>query len=351
MRRHGPMVLGVCLRALGDYHAAEDAFQATFMVLALKSRAIRKQESLGPWLHGVAVRIAPPRARRAPPEQGRAACPRRTVADPAAHDPASVELSAVLDEEVGRLPEKYRLPVVLCYLEGQTQDEAARTLGWTKGTVSGRLARAKDLLRHRLTRRGLAPSAALLAAALTSQTRQGGGAARRSCCRQSGPRRPRSWAARRPAWSRVGSPSLAQRGTQGHVAGAARPGGGPGFRVLGLGAAALATPMLLPVAIPSPPRNLGGGPPVAAGRSPTQPVSTVDPAARSLRRPIASGAAHAAGHDHRRRHTTGVAGIDFTRDGTAAVTAQNDGLVRFWDAETGRQVRAIDMMADAPTPR
>ena len=169
VRRHGPMVLGVCRRVLGDDHAAEDAFQATFMVLALRPRAIRKPESSGPWLHGVATRIAR-RAlvlRRRRKEEPIASWDRVARS---ADGQALVDLQTVIDDELSRLPDKYRRPVVLCYLEGQTQDEAARTLGWTKGTVSGRLARAKDLLRHRLTRRGLAPSVGLFAAALTPET-------------------------------------------------------------------------------------------------------------------------------------------------------------------------------------
>ncbi len=169
VRRHGPMVLGVCRRVLGDDHAAEDAFQATFMVLALRLRAIRKPESSGPWLHGVATRIAR-RARvlrRRRKEEPIASWDRVARS---ADGQALVDLQTVIDDELSRLPDKYRRPVVLCYLEGQTQDEAARTLGWSKGTVSGRLARAKDLLRHRLTRRGLAPSVGLFAAALTPET-------------------------------------------------------------------------------------------------------------------------------------------------------------------------------------
>ncbi len=169
VRRHGPMVLGVCRRVLRHEQSAEDAFQATFLVLALKARTVRAPESLGPWLHGVAARIA----RRA------LVTSRRHEYEPMpAEDPLDTsltpnsdlaDLAGVLDEELGRLPEKYRLPIVLCYLEGRTQEDVAQALGWTKGTVSGRVARGKDLLRERLTRRGLAPSAGLTAATLLSR--------------------------------------------------------------------------------------------------------------------------------------------------------------------------------------
>ena len=169
VRRHGPMVLGVCRRVLGHEQSAEDAFQATFMVLALKAPAVRQRESLGPWLHGVAARVAR-RALATGRRQQPQPLPEEDLIAPAAPDPALADLAVVIDEELGRLPDKYRLPVVLCYLEGRTQEEAARTLGWTKGTVSGRLARAKDLLRGRLTRRGLAPSVGLVAAVLTPET-------------------------------------------------------------------------------------------------------------------------------------------------------------------------------------
>ena len=169
VRRHGSMVLGVCLRALGDSHAAEDAFQATFLVLALKARSVRKADSLGPWLHGVAARVAR-RALLLNRRRKETTLPAEDLAGTSFIDPELVELRAILDEELERLPEKYRRPLVLCYLEGQTQDQAARALGWTKGTVSGRLARAKELLRSRLTRRGLASSAAVLGAFLAPET-------------------------------------------------------------------------------------------------------------------------------------------------------------------------------------
>jgi RNA polymerase sigma factor (sigma-70 family) len=167
VQRHGPMVLGVCFRVLNNEHDADDAFQATFLVLARRASAIRKSESVGSWLYGVAYRIAV-RARsdaaRRRVVEGRAEA--MVQQDPVG-DLAWQELRPVLDEELARLPAKYRVPLVLCYLEGKTNTEAAAELGWTKGTVSGRLARARDLLRNRLTRRGLKMSAVLLALLLS----------------------------------------------------------------------------------------------------------------------------------------------------------------------------------------
>ncbi|QDU23203.1 RNA polymerase sigma factor [Urbifossiella limnaea] len=159
VRRHGPMVLGVCRRALGG-HDAEDAFQATFLVLARKAGALRDRAAVGSWLYGVAANVA----RRARARIGR----RREcelVADPLHHPPIDGwrDAVAVVDDELGRLPAKYRTPIVACALEGQTIREAALALGWPQGTVATRLARGRALLAARLARRGVAVAAALAA--------------------------------------------------------------------------------------------------------------------------------------------------------------------------------------------
>jgi RNA polymerase sigma factor (sigma-70 family) len=167
VERHGNMVLGVCRRVLHHTHDAEDVFQATFLVLARKASSIRKRQSLSSWLYGVAYRTA--LKVRGRPIIMVPLCEDVPGTEPSP-DSCAVDLRPVLDEELSRLPDKYRDPVVLCYLEGKTNEEAARQLGWTKGTVSGRLARARDLLRHRLTRRGLALTPALLTGFLCEQT-------------------------------------------------------------------------------------------------------------------------------------------------------------------------------------
>jgi RNA polymerase sigma factor (sigma-70 family) len=157
--RHGPMVWSVCRRALRDPNDAEDAFQATFLVLARRAGSIRGRDRLAGWLHGVACKVAA-RARR---EAARKPSPIRVpTPTPAPDDDASRrERAALLHEEIDRLPGKYREPIVLCHLEGCTHDEAAARLGWPVGTVRGRLARGRDRLRDRLIRRGLAAPGAL----------------------------------------------------------------------------------------------------------------------------------------------------------------------------------------------
>jgi RNA polymerase sigma factor (sigma-70 family) len=165
VRRHGPMVLGVCRRILRTVPDAEDAFQATFLLLVRNAARIVNRESVGSWLHGVAYRTS---------LKAKSAARRRRTVERQAPVVAAVEerpevlwrdLRPLLDEEIGRLPERYRLPLVLCYLEGKTNTEAAQLLRWPKGTVATRLARARQQLRNRLTQRGAALSAAGLGVA------------------------------------------------------------------------------------------------------------------------------------------------------------------------------------------
>jgi RNA polymerase sigma factor (sigma-70 family) len=166
VRRLGPMVLGVCRRVLGHEQDAEDAFQATFLVLARKAATVKPREKVANWLYGVAWRTAREArvmaARRRSREQVMARVPERASASEEEPDWRSA-----LDEELARLPEKYRLPVVLCELQGKTHKDAAEQLGWPVGTVSGRLSRARGLLARRLRKHGLGVSAGALALGLT----------------------------------------------------------------------------------------------------------------------------------------------------------------------------------------
>lgn len=163
--RHGPMVLGVCRRALADPEEIDDAFQATFLVLVRRADTVRVDDSLGRWLYGVARRVAAKAGARSQRLRGRFSAIEVEPIAPTPPPDLTMPLAA-LDEELGRLPAKYRDPVVLCHLEGLTHAEAAARLRWPVGTVSGRLSRARDLLRQRLTRRGLAPTAGSLVAVL-----------------------------------------------------------------------------------------------------------------------------------------------------------------------------------------
>jgi RNA polymerase sigma factor (sigma-70 family) len=172
MQRHGPLVLGVCRQILRHEQDAEDAFQATFLVLSRKAGSIRSAEALPNWLYGVANRLA---------TRMKAAARRRQTREVALVDTLTSEpgpggevgdLGPVLHEEIARLPDKYRIPFVLCYLDGKTNEEAARLLGCPPGTVFSRLARAREGLRTRLRRRGLMVASGALAAALLGLSQQ-----------------------------------------------------------------------------------------------------------------------------------------------------------------------------------
>jgi RNA polymerase sigma factor (sigma-70 family) len=164
VHRHGAMVLGTCRRLLSCEQDAEDAWQATFLLLACRGKTIRKRNHLAGWLHSVASRVAR-KLRGNQRHRSAEALPEMATRD-AAPDVGWREVQALLDEELERLPEQYRAPILLCYLEGRTRDEAARQLGWSLATLRGRLERARERLRWRLTRRGVTLSAPLLGASL-----------------------------------------------------------------------------------------------------------------------------------------------------------------------------------------
>ena len=169
--RHGPMVARVCRNLLRDEHDVEDAFQATFLVLVRRANSIGERDLLAPWLYGVAHRVARKARAVALRRRGREGGP-AGIDPPARLDPSvglQVDLAPVLHEEVDRLPEKYRRPVILCHLQGLTHAEAARELAWPVGTVSVRLVRARKILADRLTRRGVTASTTLVATSLATE--------------------------------------------------------------------------------------------------------------------------------------------------------------------------------------
>jgi RNA polymerase sigma factor (sigma-70 family) len=166
LRRHGPMVLGVCRRVLRHVQDAEDAFQATFIVLVRRAESVAPRGTVGNWLYGVAYRTAQEAKRAAARRRARERqAPRKETVN---EDPGD-DLRHLIDQELSRLPDKYRVPIVLCDLEGKTLKEAARHLGWREGTLAGRLSRARGLLGKRLARHGPLLAGGSVALALAPQ--------------------------------------------------------------------------------------------------------------------------------------------------------------------------------------
>ncbi|MFI5454320.1 MAG: sigma-70 family RNA polymerase sigma factor [Isosphaerales bacterium] len=171
--RHGPMVLRVCRSVLRDEHDAQDAFQAVFLILVQKVGSLWVRDSLGPWLHAVALRVSASARdsalRRRSHERKHAELASQSIRDEGGVEKGRDELSAVIHDEVGRLPARYRAAVVLCDLEGLTHEEAAWRLGWPVGTVKSRQARGRTRLRSRLLHRGLAPLSGTVLAVISSE--------------------------------------------------------------------------------------------------------------------------------------------------------------------------------------
>jgi RNA polymerase sigma factor (sigma-70 family) len=346
LARHGPMVWGLCRRLLPEPHDAEDAFQATFLVLVRRARSLDRRGSLAGWLHGVAGRVAL-RARsgrhreRALSEE----VPAMGATDPAA-EAARHELRALIDEELRRLPEKYRGAVLLCDVQGRSHEEAARQLGCPPGSMSWRLARGRAMLRHGLERRGVALSAALLAGLLAEEASAAVPAAlaeataRAALLAASGGALAGPVAAMADGTARALAPARLKLAAALLALGVLAAGAGVAtHRALTAHLPALAPPgdQVANEEPAPPPKDAGDKPEPAA-----PPAEKPAPRADAQGDPLPPGAVARLG-SQRLRQADGVSAFAFSPDGKLLATGGGDAdeWLHVWDVQTGKLVRRL----------
>jgi RNA polymerase sigma factor (sigma-70 family) len=328
VQRHGAMVWQVCIAALGRREDAEDVFQATMLVLARKAESVRKPEALASWLHSVALCLAQKvRRRNLRRGAGHGEALDRIPARPI-EDLTWRELRQVVHEELDRLPEKNRLPILLCHLEGQTQDEAARALGWSLGRLRGRLIKGRQLLRARLIRRGLAPALPALASALFSS--EAGAAPAESLVQALG--KSIAALARHEAVPTASPLALAEEFIREAALSRAKIALTLAVSLLSLfGVLAAATPGLLPRTEKPPVET-----PVAAPAGKGEERVPKD----ALGDPLPADALFRLG-TLRFRHGGVVRTLAFDRDGKTLLCAGWDKVIRRWDARTGAELKPL----------
>ena len=327
--RHGPLVLGLCRRLLGNVHDAEDVFQAAFFVLARKAATIRKPESLSCWLHGVAYRLA----LKARAEVERRRLHERNavlVSESEDVDFSWREVRGLLDEELQRLPEKLRFPLVLCYLEGLTQDEASQRLGWSRSTLKRRLEAGRERLRLRLRRRGVTLSAGLFAVALTESTTRG---AVSSALRSATVRASMQFLTVESAAVAATPAALLAKGAMQTMLGTKLKLGA--MLILLFGCALTAAGL----AIPQTPLEKQSKNKTEAS-APARPADTTHLRKDLQGDPLPRGAMARLG-TLRLRHQTSTSSAVFTRDSKTAIVGDHSGSIIFWDVATAKEVRRL----------
>jgi RNA polymerase sigma factor (sigma-70 family) len=334
VRRHGPMVLGVCRRVLRNAHDVDDAFQATFLVLLRRAHAVVPRANVASWLYGVAYRTAL-KARMLMARRAARQRQLQAALQPGREDRVWQDLLPLLDQELARLPEKYRAPIVLCDLEGKTRREAARQLNVPEGTVGGRLARGRALLAQRLQRHAVAVSGGVLAALMSRRAVAGG------------VQPPLVTATVRAALALSGSAA-------GHVSTqvAALTQGVLQTMVnskLKLTLAVIVAAGLFALGAHWAHQALAGAgaapdqPPAPAAQAPDK--SGPGPAAKGDA-PLPAGAVARLGST-KLRHGDTIYFLAYVAGGKQLVTAGQDQTVRLWDAKTGTEVRRFEWPAPA----